>query len=50
MQIFDLVNNLLLKNHEKARCGLAIQRYNVIPLLDRAHRVDSQLRAALAHP
>ena len=32
MQIFGLVNNLLLKNHETARRDLAIQRYSVIPL------------------
>lgn len=32
MQIFGLVNNLLLKNNETARRDLAIQRYNVIPL------------------
>jgi FKBP12-rapamycin complex-associated protein len=32
MQIFGLVNNLLLKNHETARRDLEIQRYSVIPL------------------
>jgi FKBP12-rapamycin complex-associated protein len=32
MQIFGLVNNLLLKNNETVRRDLAIQRYNVIPL------------------
>jgi FKBP12-rapamycin complex-associated protein len=32
MQIFGLVNNLLLRNHETARLDLAIQKYSVIPL------------------
>jgi FKBP12-rapamycin complex-associated protein len=32
MQIFGLVNNLLLKNNETVRHDLAIQRYKVIPL------------------
>jgi FKBP12-rapamycin complex-associated protein len=39
MQIFGLVNNLLLRNHETARRDLAIQRYSVIPLSQNSGRI-----------
>ena len=49
MQIFGLVNNLLLRNHETARRDLAIQRYNVIPLSQNSGLLEWLLNCDTLH-
>ena len=49
MQIFGLVNNLLLKNHETARRDLAIQRYSVIPLSQNSGLLEWLLNCDTLH-
>lgn len=49
MQIFGLVNNLLLKNHETARRDLAIQRYSVIPLSQNSGLLEWLLNCDTMH-
>ncbi len=49
MQIFGLVNNLLLKNHETARRDLAIQRYSVIPLSQNSGLIEWLLNCDTLH-
>jgi FKBP12-rapamycin complex-associated protein len=49
MQIFGLVNNLLLKNQETARRDLAIQRYSVIPLSQNSGLLEWLLNCDTLH-
>ncbi|CAF0752879.1 unnamed protein product [Brachionus calyciflorus] len=49
MQIFGLVNNLLLKNNETARRDLAIQRYSVIPLSQNSGLLEWLLNCDTLH-
>ena len=49
MQIFGLVNNLLLRNHETARRDLAIQRYSVIPLSQNSGLLEWLLNCDTLH-
>nr|AWV66626.1 serine/threonine-protein kinase mTOR [Brachionus rotundiformis] len=49
MQIFGLVNNLLLKNSETARRDLAIQRYSVIPLSQNSGLLEWLLNCDTLH-
>ena len=49
MQIFGLVNNLLLRNHETARHDLAIQLYSVIPLSQNSGLLEWLLNCDTLH-
>ena len=49
MQIFGLVNNLLLKNHETARRDLAIQRFSVIPLSQNSGLIEWLMNCDTIH-